>query len=146
MPDDHFMVIVTTKRPEDDAASEPTPTSWKKSEEETELIIVRLASMSTSSPTHTGASQHRVPMEIEYVSGRIKRLAPVPLPLPVVFVPLLSSDSDGSDGDDFGSEEDDNAVIESSKELVSQRPNPQQSYGYPDSVDLSSGNEWGGPR
>ncbi|EFY91968.1 Frequency clock protein [Metarhizium acridum CQMa 102] len=144
MPDDHFMVVVTTKRPMTDAtASEYQSTIPRKSEEATEFIISRLASMSTSSPAPLATSQQNFfPIEIDYMSGRIKRLAPVPLPPPVIFLPPFSTDTSSSGEDDFGSEDDDDA-LESSEELMSRAVNPHQSDGYPDGVDLSSGDEDG---
>ncbi|QUC23173.1 uncharacterized protein UV8b_07414 [Ustilaginoidea virens] len=142
MPDDHFMVVVTTKRPKDDTVSELVSSTRKKSEEATEVIIGRLASMSTSSPVPVASSQKVGPVEIEYVSGRIKRLAPVSLPPPVIFLPPFSSDASSSIGDDYMSEDADES-LESSEELMSRQANPHHSDGYPDGVDLSSGDEDG---
>lgn len=144
MPDDHFMVVVTTKRPVKDAAvSGPKLALRRKSDEATEFIVGRLASMSTSSPVPLGTSQQSsFPLEIDYMSGRIKRLAPVPLPPPVIFLPPFSTDTSSLGDSEFGSEDDDGA-LESSEELMSRAVNPHQSDGYPDGVDLSSGDEDG---
>lgn len=141
MPDDHFMVVVTTKRSKDESPSEQRSTTRRKSEEASELIIGRLASMSTSSPVPISSTQQAVPVEIDYVSGRIKRLAPVSLPPPVIFLPPFSSDS-SSVNDDSGSDEQEDGDVESSVELMSRQANPHQSDGYPDGV-LSSGDEDG---
>ncbi|KAK2595547.1 hypothetical protein QQS21_006721 [Conoideocrella luteorostrata] len=143
MPDDHFMVVVTTKRSTDDIASKSGPALRGKSEEATDLIINQLASISTSSPGPV-ASAKRVshPVEIEYVSGRIKRLAPVSLPPPVIFLPPFSSDSSSYYNNEFGSEDDGDAR-DPSEELMSRKANPHQSDDYPDGVDLSSGDEDG---
>ncbi|KHN97182.1 Frequency clock protein [Metarhizium album ARSEF 1941] len=144
MPDDHFMVVVTTKRPTTEtSASDYQLTLARMSDEATDFIIGRLASMSTSSPAPLPTNlQNAHPVEIEYMSGRIKRLAPVPLPPPVIFLPPFSTDMSSSGDDDFGSEDDDDA-LESSEELMSRAVNPHQSDGYPDGVDLSSGDEDG---
>lgn len=142
MPDDHFMVVVTTKRPKDESPSKQRSTTHRNSEEASELIIGRLASMSTSSPVPTPSTQQTAPVEIDYVSGRIKRLAPVSLPPPVIFLPPFSSDS-SSVNDDSGSDEQEDGDVESSIELMSRQANPHQSDGYPDGVDLSSGDEDG---
>ncbi|GAB0132091.1 hypothetical protein EsDP_00000539 [Epichloe bromicola] len=142
MPEDHFMVVVTTQRPKDESPSEQRSTTRRKSEEASELIIGRLASMSTSSPVPISSTQEAVPVEIDYVSGRIKRLAPVSLPPPVIFLPPFSSDS-SSVNDDSGSDEQEDGDAESSVELMSRQANPHQSDGYPDGVDLSSGDEDG---
>ncbi|KAM3464924.1 hypothetical protein MY5147_003491 [Beauveria neobassiana] len=146
LPDDHFMVVVTTKRPKDDAPgaiAKYNEGSWTAA---TDNIIVRLAVMSTSSPA---AQQSRLPsrcsspgVEIEYTSGRIKRLAPVPLPPPVIFFPPFSSD-DSCDYDDFS----DSDLASQSMPLISEglasRRGLEQSDDYPDGVDLSSGDEEG---
>lgn len=145
MPEDHFMVVVTTKRSRDAALSKSFGLDLRrKSEAATETIINRLASMSTSSPLPlTQPSRQGSPaVEIEYVSGRIKRLGPVPLPPPAIFVPPFSSDCSSDGDDEFGSE-DDGDDLELLEELMSRQVNPHQSDGYPDGVDLSSGDEDG---
>ncbi|KAG5983578.1 hypothetical protein E4U55_007820 [Claviceps digitariae] len=145
MPDDHFMVVVTTKRHKDESSSKQPSGRCRKSEEATEPIIARLASMSTLSPVPVPVSSghKKASIEIEYLSGRIKRLAPVSLPPPVIFLPPFSSDSSSIDENDsdLGDEDDDD--VESSVELMSRQANPHQSDGYPDNVDLSSGDEDG---
>ncbi|KAH6983125.1 frequency clock protein [Ilyonectria sp. MPI-CAGE-AT-0026] len=143
-PDDHFMVVVATKRSKQDAI--PTDTSHRQpgSDETTDGIIRRLATMSTSSPDfqtfRTTPRRGIRPMGIEYVSGGIKRLHPVPLPPPAMFVPPFSSDESTTD-DMFASESMDD--LESSEEMMSQLANPHQPDDYPDGVDLSSGDEDG---
>ncbi|KAH7015429.1 frequency clock protein [Ilyonectria destructans] len=143
-PDDHFMVVVATKRSKQDAI--PTDTSHQQpgSDETTDGTIRRLATMSTSSPDLQAfrTTPHRGirPIGIEYVSGGIKRLQPVPLPPPAMFIPPFSSDGSTTD-DMFASESMDD--LESSEEMMSQLANPHQPDDYPDGVDLSSGDEDG---
>lgn len=141
MPDDHFMVVVTTKRPRNDRVAVPADVSPERSEEATEFIIGRLASMSASSPAPLTVPRSSA-VEIEYVSGRIKRLAPVALPPPVIFMPPFSSDSSSEGDDEYDSEAggDDSPM---SEELMSRQANPHLSDGYPDGADLSSGDEDG---
>lgn len=143
MPEDHFMVVVTTKRPKEEI--DPSVASGQKSrvEETTDGIINRLASMSTSSPVPTSAaSRCQSPVvEIEYTSGRIKRLAPVRLPPPAIFFPPFSSDGSSNEEDENSSEDGDDEL--ESEEVASRRANLHQSDGYPDGVDLSSGDEDG---
>ncbi|KAL7797268.1 frequency clock protein [Trichoderma ceciliae] len=142
LPEDHFMVVVTTRRSKLDAHAGQQSTDQRKLPEEvTDHIINRLATMSTSSPRPI---TRRLPMQgdaskvrIEYLSGRIRRLEPVPLPPPAIFFPPFSADTWSEDG--FGSEGDD----ESSQEFMSRRANPHQPDDYPDGVDLSSGDEDG---
>lgn len=144
LPDDHFMVVVTTKRPKKDSPelmSKYEQGSWA---EATDGIIARLATMSTSSPAppYSGLpSRKSTPgVEIEYTSGRIKRLAPVPLPPPVIFFPPFSSDDSYEQGDFSDSDQQSMPLI--SEGLVSRR-GMEQSDDYPDGVDLSSGDEEG---
>jgi len=141
LPEDHFMVVVTTKRPMDE--NPPSVASGQKSmaEETTEAIIDRLASMSTSCPGPSVQSSRSTPrvVEIDYVSGRIKRLQPVRLPPPAIFFPPFSSDSDSSDAEAFSESGD----KPSSDELFSRQANVYRSDDYPDDVDLSSGDEDG---
>jgi len=141
MPEDHFMVVVTTKRPKAEMAAAPQKLG---PEATTDNIISRLASMTTSSPSplnSTASSRDPSPaLEIEYSSGRIKRLAPVRLPPPAIFYPPFSSDGSSSDEDMLGSEGDDELE---SDQTSSRRADGQRSDGYPDGVDLTSGDEDG---
>lgn len=146
LPEDHFMVVVTTKRPKGKTASSATTGKGLRDDEITEGIIGRLASMSTSSPgplsSLSGQPTGR-PIEIEYVSGRIKRLAPVRLPPPAIFFPPFSTDTSADDDDEpvsFSFEDD---AKSSSEELASRKANVHHSDDYPDGVDLSSGDEDG---
>lgn len=138
LPEDHFMVVVTTKRPKEGIV---LPGQRSKTEQTTETIISRLASMSTSSPGPHSISRDTSPpaVKIDYVSGRIKRLQPVRLPPPAIFFPPFSSDSDSSGSEEF-SELGDKL---SSEELSSDRANIHRSDDYPDGVDLTSGDEDG---
>ncbi|KND89405.1 Frequency clock protein [Tolypocladium ophioglossoides CBS 100239] len=146
LPDDHFMVVVTTKRPKEELRPRLPLAGRANADEATDGIISRLATMSTSSPVpllSTSSSRSGSPaIEIEYVSGRIKRLAPVPLPPPAVFFPPFSTDTSSDWDDDLASEGDDDGD-ESSEELKSRQANPHQSDGYPDGVDLASGDDDG---
>ncbi|KAL7910934.1 frequency clock protein [Trichoderma velutinum] len=144
LPEDHFMVVVTTRRSKLDAhVGQRSVDQSKMSEATTDNIINRLAIMSTSSPR---LSVRRLPrmddsskIKIEYLSGRIRRLNPVPLPPPAIFFPPFSAESWSED--EFGSDGDDE--FNSSEGLMSRQANPHQSDDYPDGVDLSSGDEDG---
>ncbi|KAH7237906.1 frequency clock protein [Fusarium solani] len=100
-PEDHFMVLVATKRPKQDILSLTSESQIERSNESTEEIIHRLATMSTSCPVLGGLKtkpcEEPPPVEVEYLSGRIKRLAPAPLPSPAIFIPPFSSDNSMSD-------------------------------------------------
>lgn len=144
MPDDHFMVVVTTKRPKEESLPSRATGQKSSAEATTDSIINRLASMSTSSPgpvNSAGSSRSTSPnLQIEYTSGRIKRLAPVRLPPPGIFFPPFSSDGSSDEDDMFGSEEDDELE---SEQPTSRQANGHRSDGYPDGVDLTSGDEDG---
>ncbi|KAI0893059.1 frequency clock protein [Annulohypoxylon nitens] len=127
-PEDHFVVVVSTRRPkrarydensgsDDDDDDEPPARRPKlvdhpshettDSKVTTESIISKLATMTTSSPLpyHTAdIVAHTV--QIEYLNGRIRRLPPVPLPPPAFYFPAGDSDLDDDDetGDDASSE------------------------------------------
>ncbi|PTB61979.1 frequency clock protein [Trichoderma citrinoviride] len=140
LPEDHFLVVVTTRRSKLDAYEGQRS---KLSDGTTEGIISRLAAMFTSSPRPFARrllmKDEPPKIQIEYLSGRIRRLEPVPLPPPAIFFPPFSSDS--SSEDESGSDGDDE--LNSSEELMSRRANPHQSDDYSDGVDLSSGDEDG---
>ena len=141
LPEDHFMVVVRTKRAKDETY--PPPRHRSKTEEMTDNIIGRLASMSTSSPgPMVSISSKTAPpvVEIEYVSGRIKRLTPVQLPPPAIFFPPFSSDSSADEDCDYSEEPLDESL---SGEVASRRANLHHSDDYPDGVDLTSGDEDG---
>ncbi|CEJ90322.1 hypothetical protein VHEMI06113 [[Torrubiella] hemipterigena] len=144
LPDDHFMVFVTTRRPTDGYKTRNR--SRLQSEDATDGMIARLAVMSTSSPrsAHTPLPKDTKSLQIEYMSGRIKRLAPVPLPPPAMFIPPFSSDASSGAIDYFEDDcEDEGFVSSTSDEYMSRQANPHHSDGYPDGVDLSSGDEDG---
>ncbi|KAF4979846.1 hypothetical protein FZEAL_4012 [Fusarium zealandicum] len=148
LPDDHFMVVVATKRPTEDVPSCTSQSDGRKIKESTDGIVRRLATMSTSSPVLSASKPLSVdgslladpPVEIEYISGRIKRLAPVSLPPPAIFFPPFSPDDSTDDEDDSSDDEDDSQSL---KDLIGRRMVPRQTDGYPDGVDLSSGDEDG---
>lgn len=145
LPEDHFMVVVTTARPKVDSDGISHVRHRRSSTEEvTEGIIGRLETMSTSSPKPIGTGNATMPrekdVEIQYMSGRIKRLAPVPLPPPAIFFPPFSTNTSMSDEQGMSVDMSDST---SSEGLMSRRANPHQSDGYPDGVDLTSGDEDG---
>lgn len=144
LPDDHFVVVVSTKRPKH--VNGPNHPNMVEADEPTESIISRLASMSTSSPHTLTAPSHPQSVapfvEIEYVAGRIKRLKPAPLPPPGVFFPPFSSESDTSSEEGFGSEADDEKVTPD--QFISRRASSRRlDNHYPDDEDMTSADEEG---
>ncbi|KAG6143091.1 hypothetical protein E4U12_001954 [Claviceps purpurea] len=123
MPDDHFMVIVTTKRHKDEMAFGQSSSTCRRT-------------------SGTAASTPDARIEIEYLSGRIKRLAPVSLPPPVIFLPPFSSnDSSSVDDDDADADDEEDGGIETSVELMRRQANPRHSNGYANMEALSSGDQ-----
>ncbi|KAK3985904.1 putative frequency clock protein [Cladorrhinum sp. PSN332] len=124
MPEDHFALVVTTRRPINIQLDKTVVTA---SRSKAEAIAGRLASMRTSSPLpprHT-AGKFR-PVHVEYVKSKLHKFQPVPLPPPVTFIPPFSSDSESSGDEELDYEEpldiEDGGLV--STELSSQRANP----------------------
>ncbi|KAH7322803.1 frequency clock protein [Stachybotrys elegans] len=151
LPDDHFVVMVATHRWRTGRRLSIPGMQRTKSDDTTDSIISRLATMSTSSPMAPGSRSssrtRSVMIEIGYLSGRIKRLLPVPLPPPAMFFPPFT-DSSGADDwfetdDDINDDEQGDDESSTSNEKMSRHANLHESDGYPDGVDLSSGDEDG---
>ncbi|KAL7619811.1 hypothetical protein AAE478_010356 [Parahypoxylon ruwenzoriense] len=128
-PEDHFVVVVSTRRPKhaqyedsstysDDDATPPMrpelldhPSSEAiDSKTTTESIINKLATMTTGSPLpftlHVPNPTRAHTVKIKYLTGRIRKLSPVPLPPPAFYFPACNSDLDDDDesSDDASSE------------------------------------------
>ncbi|RYP14098.1 hypothetical protein DL767_010406 [Monosporascus sp. MG133] len=109
-PEDHFVLVVTTRRPKgpavydpsndgDSVASERRKVSPRPSQEPADSIASRLAAMTTNSPhpvSVRSTAGHRI--EIEYVASQTRRLPPVPLPPPAFFYDSSNSDVDDETG------------------------------------------------
>jgi hypothetical protein len=149
-PEDHFAVVVTTRHKCGVAGrgrrnSRP-PLQRLRSDESAVSISHRLAALTAGSPTSDTSSDSSDPhISIEYLSGKVKRLNPMPLPPPARFFPPFSSDSDSDDSSDYGVDSGDASgefLATSTEEVLSRRANPHQSDNtYPDGKDLSSGDE-----
>ncbi|PON20243.1 frequency clock protein [Trichoderma gamsii] len=122
LPEDHFMVMVTTRRSKIDAyVNQRSGGQHKLRKETTDNITNGLATMSTSSPRPSVdrllAMDNLSTIKIDYLSGCTRRLEPVPLPPPAIFFPPLSADSWSEDG--FGSDDDEFTPSEEFLELKS---------------------------
>ncbi|KAI1396530.1 frequency clock protein [Hypoxylon fuscum] len=153
-PDDHFVLVVSTRRPKD---AQPDHNGHSEDDDETpprrpelvdlpshetmdskvttDSIINKLATMTTGSPlpmsvhfTNTGDDA----VQIEYVSGKARRLPPVPLPPPAFYFPTCDSDltDDEESGDDDSS---------SSESLMSRRAILEEDSS--SEIDLSGNDE-----
>jgi hypothetical protein len=104
-PEDHFKVVVATKRPKHDNLPSTSDSPPKRSDS-MERTIHRLASLLTR-PVLAGfqikLSQESPPMQIEYLSERIQLLVPVPLPSPITFFPAFTTDESAPGNDDCNS-------------------------------------------
>ncbi len=142
MPEDHFAVLVTTRRSilHGGRVGGLPRASRTTSEDPTDSIVGRLSTMSTSSP---GPPRETL-VSIEYLSGRLRRLRPLPLPPPATFFPPFSTDaSSDSDGFRLSSDMEEGSGPGSvSQSMISKQANPHLSDNpYPDDESLSSNDE-----
>lgn len=109
-PDDHFVIVVSTRRPKNvpfnsdersdsNVSPAPQPRAGGRLSQDmmgargiVDTMAGRLARISTKSP-----GPRHTPVGIEYVTGKIHRLPPVPLPPPAFFFPSGESGTDDSD-------------------------------------------------
>ncbi|KAF5721923.1 hypothetical protein FMUND_3370 [Fusarium mundagurra] len=102
-PDDHFTILVDTKRPKHDILPRPCGRHVEKSDRSTESVIRHWVATGRSGPvvgSEIKATTASRPIEIEYLSWRTERLLPAPLPFPASFFPPFSNDNSTSDEDD----------------------------------------------
>lgn len=119
-PDDHFVVVVSTRRPKNLSwDSDESSDSYISPAQDTigvrgivDTIASKLARISTKSP-----GPRHISVGIEYVTGKVHRLPPVPLPPPTFFFP--SGDS-GTTDDDGSLEE--GISVSSERSILSKRP------------------------
>lgn len=126
-PEDHFAVVVTTRRPINcQLDKQVVSASRSKSEDVAEAIASRLESMRTSSPLPPRNTAGEFwPVHIEYLKADLQKLDPVPLPPPAIFIPPFSTDSESYGDEDIDTSElelEDGGLV--SVGLVSQRANP----------------------
>ncbi|KAL9560675.1 hypothetical protein ACKAV7_015166 [Fusarium commune] len=137
LPDDHFTVVVDTKRPKQDVLPWASELQTERSNESIERTIRRRAAMLTSCPVPSGSEAKAIeappPVEIKYLSWRIERLIPVPLPCPANIFPPFSTDNSTSDEDDDPSIDADNSGL--SEEHMGRRTISCHSSSYPNSLD-----------
>lgn len=140
MPEDHFAVICHTRHPVMKVQGGKLPRATRGASEEIfEAIAGRLASMSTSSPAPPQRSRE-TSVEMTYLSGRLRRVDPVPLPPPAMFLPPFSSDESSDGYDEVDSDDEEESEEEASSEgLLSNLGNPRRSeQTFPEPGNLSS--------
>ncbi|KAL5592365.1 hypothetical protein FOBRF1_013391 [Fusarium oxysporum] len=118
LPYDRFMVVVDTKRPKKDIPPRASKPQTRRPNESIEGTIHQRAATLTSWPVPVGSetkvTEESPSIEVEYLSRRIRRLTPVPLPAPAMFFLPFSVDDSTSgeddnlpiDADNTGSSED----------------------------------------
>lgn len=102
LPEDHFVVLVDTKRPKQDILLSTSKCRSGRSIDSTEGTFSQPATMPASclgQSSERKSNEEPRPLEIEYLSERIKRLAPASLPSPATFFPPFSNDDSTSDQD-----------------------------------------------
>lgn len=131
-PDDHFLVIVLTRRHRDrDAKQRGTrPHAFReRSDSTTATIMDRFKSLKAASP---GPMTHHPRLEpnkrIDYISTQVKMLDPVPLPAAAMFMPPFSTSSS------------DNADVETSE---SEPLDSEEPEALPNGVEISPSDEEG---
>ncbi|OHE91262.1 hypothetical protein CORC01_13420 [Colletotrichum orchidophilum] len=107
IPDDHFMVVATTKRQKmeakHDSPSKLKPENFSKL---LSRITSPLGSCSQSTSTRP-ESRKRSPISIEYTSRSVRKLNPTPLPPPGLYYAFDSDTSETSEDDDDSDLDDD---------------------------------------
>jgi hypothetical protein len=95
VPEDHFAVFCQTRHPViKNRPSKESPRGLRaRSEELAESVARRLAGLSTTSPL-PAKDEKELPVDMTYISGRMCRMPPVPLPPPAMFIPPFSTDSE----------------------------------------------------
>ncbi|KAK3689599.1 frequency clock protein [Podospora appendiculata] len=140
LPEDHFAVVVTTRRPIVRDRADRSVT-----EDIAEVVARRLALIRASSPgpQRCAVAMDR-PIRIDYLATRFKQLMPVILPPPGIFFPPFSTDDDSDDDSDETDSEDmdDFSENSSSGELISLRANPHHSVkNFAENEDVQSSHE-----
>ncbi|KAK4166578.1 putative frequency clock protein [Cladorrhinum sp. PSN259] len=129
-PEDHFAVVVATRRPIN-LAFDKAVVSRSKSEDIAEAIAGRLSSLRTSSPLpprHIAGEFW--PVHVEYLKSSLHKFEPVPLPPPATFIPPFSTDSESLGDEELDYEEFESEELELeegrlvSVGLISQLANP----------------------
>ncbi|KAK1705124.1 frequency clock protein [Colletotrichum lupini] len=138
IPDDHFVVVATTKRPKVDVKQE---TTISLESEEFSKLMSRITSPLGSSGSQAQSAKSeglkKSPINIEYTSKSIRKLNPTPLPPPGLYFDFDSDSSGSSDDDDDESNSDDDSKVGG----VVKAHAPTFDRQYPDDAQMSSGDE-----
>lgn len=131
-PEDHFAILVVTRHPIL-ASCKPGDTE-PLSEETTEAILTRIATLTTKSPRASGgASQAAARIQCQVLQQRYKALKPLPLPPPAIFYPPFTDTTDSEEDSGFEDDYEDGCaenlddIMGESDEAMSQWANPYQS-------------------
>lgn len=118
IPEDHFAVVCRTRHPVTKLQGGKLPRATSgESGEILEAVAGRLANMSTSSPAPSQRSRE-MSVDKTYLSGRLRRLDPVPLPPPAMFIPPFSTDESSDDYDEELDSDDEESQDEASSDSL----------------------------
>ena len=124
LPDDHFLVTVSTKRAREEGEFDDVTNP----EARFNSMVEQLGRLHTALPPqgyYYPVLPSRSPTkDIEYLSGRIKRLKPTSLPPPAIFFPPFSTDDSSCCAEELESSEADDERVTSSEEAASRRVHP----------------------
>ncbi|KAI8240337.1 Frequency clock protein [Colletotrichum sp. SAR 10_99] len=138
VPDDHFMVVATTKRAKKDMPA----SSCKLRPEDVPVLVQRITlplnSSSDEKPLQPQTTKALPGSHIQYTARVIKKLNPAPLPPPGMFF-AFDSDSDDSESSDLDSDMD-----AESRPPTGNRAFPHNFENtYPEDEEMTSGDEEG---
>ncbi|KAJ4267179.1 hypothetical protein NW762_003280 [Fusarium torreyae] len=103
LPDDNFVVTVDTKRPKQDIPPQASKCQPNQSSEE--IFLPQIKTPISHLVSEGSEIKPSPTIEIELLSVHIKKLTPLPLPPPAIFLPLSSTDdSTSGEMEDFSVE------------------------------------------
>ncbi|EQB45155.1 hypothetical protein CGLO_15996 [Colletotrichum gloeosporioides Cg-14] len=139
IPEDHFMVTVTTKRSKQDSPAASCKPGLQDVSELVQRIQLPANSLTSERSSHSPLTEPSRCVSIQYTGRSVNKLNPAPLPPPGMY---FAFDSDSDESDD--SELDDTDLDARSRPPMGNRMLPHVFEDtYPDDEEMSSGDEEG---